>query len=250
MLNLLDASLERFLRQVVPLPERDIEISFDAPDREWGASVTKPTVNLYLWDIRRNVDEVASGMAVGQDAGGRWLRQRPRPRVDCRYLISAWTSDVRDEHALLGSVLAAVLPRSELGVEHLERGYADVRPLPTMKVASAGDDDKSDFWSALGGQLKPGLDLLVTATVDSVLASEAGPPVERYRIGVTDLDGRRRSGAGFAGGTAAAPGAVVRSPRGSAVAGDDGRFVVAAEEGDPLTIEGEAPKTTGRPRKR
>jgi hypothetical protein len=189
-------------------------------------------------------------MELTRDGEGRPQRQRPRPRVDCRYLISAWTSDVRDEHALLGSVLAAVLPRSELGVEHLARGYAEIRPLPTLKVASAGDDDKSDFWSALGGQLKPGLDLLVTATVDAAPATGAGPPVERYRVGVTDRHGGASSEASFVGGTGAAPGTIVRSPRGAAVAGAAGRFVVAAGEGEELTFEGEQPTVQRRTRAR
>jgi hypothetical protein len=191
MLNLLDASIERFLRELVPLPERDVDIAFDAPDKEWGVSVTKPTINLYLWDVRRNVAEAESGTQVVTDAAGQARRTGPKPRIDCRYLISAWTSDVRDEHALLGSVLAAVLPQTEIGEQFLDPRYAGVRPIPAIKVASAGDDDKSDFWSALGGQLKPGLDLLVTATVEAGLDAASGPPVERYRI---DLGGRDGSG--------------------------------------------------------
>lgn len=46
MLHLLDASLETFLRLTVPLPEREIDISFEAPDRDWGARVTRPTVDV------------------------------------------------------------------------------------------------------------------------------------------------------------------------------------------------------------
>lgn len=38
-------------------------------------------------------------------------------------------------------------------------------------------------------QLKPGLDLLVTATVDAARLAAAGPPVERYEIALAGRPG-------------------------------------------------------------
>lgn len=35
MLHLLDESLEHFLRTAVPLPPKEIDVSFEAPDRDW-----------------------------------------------------------------------------------------------------------------------------------------------------------------------------------------------------------------------
>ena len=64
MLHLLDESLEAFLRAAVPLPKREIDVSFDAPDRDWGARVSRPTINLYLWDVRPNLEQRDSGMEV------------------------------------------------------------------------------------------------------------------------------------------------------------------------------------------
>jgi hypothetical protein len=49
--------------------------------------------------------------------------------------------------------------------------------LPTVQLRSGDGTENSDFWSALGGQLKPGLDIVVTATIDAAIAAEAGPPV-------------------------------------------------------------------------
>ena len=57
MLNLLDETLSAFLRKTVPLPAREVDIVFDAPDGEWAAGVSRPTVNLYLWDVRPNLAE-------------------------------------------------------------------------------------------------------------------------------------------------------------------------------------------------
>lgn len=182
MLNLLDTSLEAYLRDAVPLDPGDVDVSFEAPDDDWGAGVTKPTVNLYLWDVRRNDEDRQSGLELAEDDDGRPVRRPSLPRVDCRYLVTAWTTEVGDEHALLGQVLATVLTTGVVPADQLVGAYAEVRPLPTLSVAAQDASNKSDLWSALGGQLKAGLDLIVTATVDAIVTAPAGPPVERYDL--------------------------------------------------------------------
>jgi len=189
MLHLLDETLEAFLRDVVPLPARDVDIAFDAPDGEWSASLsTRPTVDLYLWDIRPNMAEREFGEVIIEEGDGRRYRRDPLPRVDCRYLVTAWTSEVRDEHSLLGDVLAALLLHPVIEAEHLHGPFAEVRPLPALKLRSGDGSENSDFWSALGGQLKPGLDLVVTATLDAALRGPAGPPVEVVESRVAGLE--------------------------------------------------------------
>jgi hypothetical protein len=243
MLNLLDESLETFLRAEVPLSAKAVDLSFEAPDSDWGAGVTKPTVNLYLWDVRRNVEGAQSGFELVEDEDGNKTRQAPKPRVDCRYLVTAWTSEIQDEHALLGQLLATLLTHDFLPEQHLVERYRKVRPLPTLSVASADGKDQSDFWSALGGQLKPGLDLLVTATVDAGVLWEVGPPVDRFGLGIHDTTSEERvSHALFVGGHREAPaGTVVRSPRGSTRLGDDGDFLIRADPGDEVVVDADTP---------
>ena len=183
MLHLLDESLEAFLRAVVPLPARDVDIAFAAPDGEWSATLSsRPTVDLYLWDIRPNLAERDFGETIVEEVDGRRYRRDPLPRVDCRYLVTAWTSEVRDEHSLLGDVLAALLLHPVIDAEHLQGVFASVRPLPTLSLRAGDGTENSDFWSALGGQLKPGLDLVVTVTLDAALRAAAGPPTESIGV--------------------------------------------------------------------
>ena len=183
MLHLLDESLEAFLRAEVPLPAREVDVSFDAPDGEWSAALSsRPTVDLYLWDIRPNLTERDFGEVIVEEADGRRFRRDPLPRVDCRYLVTAWTSEVRDEHSLLGDVLAALLLHPVIKAEHLQGVFASVRPLPTLQLRSGDGSENSDFWSALGGQLKPGLDVVVTVTLDAALRATAGPPTETITV--------------------------------------------------------------------
>ncbi|GAB1641066.1 DUF4255 domain-containing protein [Krasilnikovia sp. MM14-A1259] len=183
MLHLLDETLEAFLRAEVPLPARDVDVAFDAPDNEWSAALsTRPTVDLYLWDVRPNLAERDFGEVVVEEADGRRFRRDPLPRVDCRYLVTAWTSEVRDEHSLLGDVLSAVLLHPVIASEHLQGVFGAVRPLPSLRLRSGDGSENSDFWSALGGQLKPGLDLVVTVTLDAALRAAAGPPTETITV--------------------------------------------------------------------
>jgi Pvc16 N-terminal domain len=182
MLNVLDESLEAFLRVAVPLPRREVDVSFEAPDRDWGARVTRPTVNLFLWDVRRNLADQDAGLELHEASDGRRARRPPLPRIDCRYLVTAWTTEVRDEHSLLGAVLQACLLAPELPGEYLAAAYAEVRPLPSLRVGMPDGSDTADFWSALGGQLKPGLDLILTATVDTVPSWTAGPDIDTYEL--------------------------------------------------------------------
>jgi Pvc16 N-terminal domain len=248
MLHLLDESLEAFLRATVPLGKREVDVSFAAPDRDWAARVSRPTVNLYLWDVRRNLDERDAGMETVIDGNGRPQRRPPLPRIDCRYLVTAWTSEVQDEHSLLGHTLAALLLHNTIEERYLAGSFAQVRPIPTIEVAAAGDGrDNSDFWSALGGQLKPGLDVVVTATVDAALLVAAGPPVDRYTIRAwrkVDEDPAAQEPAvserSFVGGRSASAeaGDVVVTRRGAGRVGANGAFLVPAEPGDEVSVDG------------
>ena len=68
MLHLLDESLETLLRQKMAIGRADVDIAFDAPDNEWSGRITKPTINLFLWDVRRSVDEAESGREKVREA--------------------------------------------------------------------------------------------------------------------------------------------------------------------------------------
>lgn len=234
MLHLLDESLEEFLRAEVPLPRSEIDIVFAAPDKEWSARVSRPTINLYLWDVRRNMSARDLGVETVRDADGRVRQRPPLPQVDCRYLITAWTSDIRDEHALLGATMAALLRVPELDDRYLHEAYRSVKPIPKITLGAGDGRENSDFWSALGGQLKPGLDVTVTATVDINHTQPAGEPVIRYSITTRPSAPREF----VAGRTTAPPGTVVSTPQGVARVTEAGTFLVPGAPGDPLSADG------------
>src|SRR5437660_721399 len=54
MINDLDETLKQLLIQKAQLDPAEVDISFDTPTRDWSTPVTRPTINLYLFDIREN----------------------------------------------------------------------------------------------------------------------------------------------------------------------------------------------------
>lgn len=106
-----------------------------------------------------------------------------------RYLVTVWASEHRDEHQLLGNVTRAVLASGVIPEEFHPPSLElpDQRPL-ALSLSSTSDRKPVDFWSAIDGQLKPGLDVLVTFAVASTLVETADEPAE-VNLGVGDLHG-------------------------------------------------------------
>jgi hypothetical protein len=175
--------VDETLRMVVlrdALNGSDVELSFEAPTKDWTARRNKPTLNLYLYDIREDLDRRAVGYERTLGDDGRVVGRGPPPRrISLSYLVTAWTKRPEDEHRLLSAVLSTFLRFDALPEDVLEGSLAD-QPVPvlvTVALPPAEDRSISELWTALGGELKPSLDLVVTAPIDSGRAVEAGPAV-------------------------------------------------------------------------
>ena len=184
MIQLVDKALEQFLRDAVPLPDTAVDVSFDAPDRTWGAAVTRPTVNIFLYELTRNPNAGRATFIQRRNDGGRIERRPANPVVDLHYLVTAWATEQRDEHQLLGSILACILantalPATSLPEELQESGWI------SLSLASHEKRAPGEFWSALDGRLKPGLEVELSLPMD-VFGWQATAPVAES-VGVNTL---------------------------------------------------------------
>jgi Pvc16 N-terminal domain len=159
-----DRAVERFLRQEVPLDEGAVDVSFETPDRAWGAGLTRPAVNAFLFEVIRDPNWQPGGMQERQGPTGVERRQAP-PVVQLHYLITTWANEYRDEHQLLGSVLEAVLAHSQLPADVLPDRLVGTRC--GLQLASREGRPSGDFWSALDGRLKPGVPIEVSLPVEA-----------------------------------------------------------------------------------
>lgn len=176
------------------LIERDVlngsgvEVVFDAPTKDWAARRNAPTVNVYLYDIREDVKRRHRGMINEYDDAHRVVARRPPGRhFTLSYLVTAWTQRTEDEHRLLSAVLTCFLRHEHLPRDLLSGALAEA-PAP-LAIGMPPPEDRSftDVWSALGGELKPSLDLVITAPLDTARRFAVGPPVrEEASIRVVD----------------------------------------------------------------
>jgi hypothetical protein len=170
-----------------------IEVAFDAPTREWAARRNAPTIDAYLYDIREDVRRRERGAVAIRDDRGTVLKRRQPPRwFQLSYLVTAWTKLPQDEHRLLSAVLATLLPREALPPSELTGSLADLGLTIPLTVAGLHTEARSlaEIWSALGGELKPSLDVVITAPFPAFPEYDAGPPVtEGAGVRVRGMDG-------------------------------------------------------------
>ncbi|MDQ1748199.1 MAG: hypothetical protein QOD07_2462 [Frankiaceae bacterium] len=160
-----DSALESFLRREAALPAHEVEVSFDPPDKTFASSVNRPTLNAFLWDIRRNGAYTSTGLVERRDGDGRLERRGSAPYVDLRYFISAWASDRRDEHRLLGQVLQCLLVHSVMPSEDMPPTMSDLASIG-LRLATRDTRKPDSFWGAIDGKLKTGIEVELTLPVD------------------------------------------------------------------------------------
>lgn len=184
MLHVLDDVLEQHLRKTVPLG-RDIAVSFAMPDREWSTGITRPTVNAFLWDIRREDKRTGSGVELVGNGDAK-TRRLALPRVRVSYFISTWTGDLRDEHVLLGRLLQGLLRVRRLDMDEMPPEFATLGSPIELLINTSETRASKDFWAAVDGKFRPGIDLQVILPVDPGFGTLAGPPTEGIGIKTTD----------------------------------------------------------------
>ena len=212
------------------------DVAFDAPTKEWSSRRNTPTVDLYLYDIREDLEqrEVMWQDIRGDARDPRLITERRPPprRFKLSYLVTAWTQRPEDEHRLLSALLGCFLRHPTMPADALSGTLVETRQPITLNIALPPPQDRSisDVWSALGGELKPSLDLIVNAPFEVKVAIPAGPPVlEEPKFSFAGSDGESDQTAGSA----------ARAAR--------GRRGAAAEDAKPVGAPGlGGPKASGR----
>jgi hypothetical protein len=159
----------------------DVEVVFDAPTKEWAARRNAPTVNLYLYDIREDMRRRVRGQVNEYNERGIVVSRHLPPRhFRLSYLVTAWTQRPEDEHRLLAALLSCFV-RHESVPDDLLAGPLRLGLPVAVTVALPPPEDRSfaDVWSALGGELKPSLDVVISAPIDTGVSYPAGPAVEQ-----------------------------------------------------------------------
>ena len=167
-----DEVLRKMLTREMEIKRNEVEIQFDQPKREWSSRLSKPTLNLFLFDIRENLRlRMAEQYTTTTRPDGNTEVKRNPVRIDLRYLMTAWAKDPEDEHLLLSSALSGILRNPFLPADLLtERLVSQPVPVP-VDIANfqpeVGPVDKfSEIWGVLDNEMRPGILLTVTLSID------------------------------------------------------------------------------------
>jgi hypothetical protein len=161
----IDETLRKLLIREIPIKNGEVDIAFDQPKREWSARLSRPTINLFLHDLRENVKLRQQGQGLEFERAvqaGQVTQKHKAHRVDLHYAITIWTKEPEDEHRLLALTLMALFRHPTL-TSDLPESLQD-QPVPiSLKVAQYDELDKpSDLWNVLDNQQRPLINCVVT----------------------------------------------------------------------------------------
>jgi len=178
MLEELDGSLRDFLRAEVPLRADDVDIDFALPDKEWSSRLSRSTVSLFLFDIRRSTTRSVTGRSV-RERDGVLERLHRAPMIRLRYLLTVWTAEAADEHRVLGDVLRLVAVSGDVPRQYLLGDLVDLENPVELSIGAEDGMRSNDLWGPLGVAPRASLELVVTMPARPPLAAPVAlPPTE------------------------------------------------------------------------
>jgi len=208
MLDDVDVTLRQLLLTTVPGITNPAQVRFQPPDEDWRTYVKTlfiagnpvNALNVYLIDLRENRRLRSNERTTTIGSWDATQTAAPR-RVDCHYLLSAWsptdvtpaTEPALDEHALLYQAALTLSRHDPIVPDDI---FAPGPPppllagevLPLTLLPVEGYLKLAEFWGTMGDKhrLKPCVYFVVTVPLVT-LPSPAGPIVTTLMA-----DGRQR----------------------------------------------------------
>lgn len=173
MIEDLSASLKAlFDLDGVPRELAQADVVFDRPDDKFAPSAS--TLNLFLYDVREDVALRSNEPVRVPRPPDEVSIRPPAMRIACSYLVTAWPvggpESALQEQRLLGLALAVLRGHPILPAQALQGRLKDP-PFP-VALTFAQDDDAlakpGEFWTAIGGRLRPSMTLRATIAIDAV----------------------------------------------------------------------------------
>lgn len=194
MFHDLDITLKKILGDAKAPPElRAAQASFLTPEK--GYAPTERSISMFLYDVKEN-RELRDPVPIVEQKGEAFIRRRPPLRVDCSYLVTAWSTaekevKVKEEHELLGAAFLWLSRFPTIPEEYLTGTLADQPfPPPTLVAQMDGTRNTAEFWSALGIPPRPCFNLVVTIAMDLGVEVPEGWPVATKEIRLTNQRAR------------------------------------------------------------
>jgi len=164
----MDEAVRQLLIRELPITNNEIDIAFEQPKREWSARLNRPTLNLFLYDIREHLKMRGSHQwKVERLPNGTALQRRPPVKIKLSYMITAWATNSDDEHNLLSRALMAFFRQPIMPPELLPDEIREQSSYVELEVSREDTAHKPvDVWTVLDNDLRPSITLMLTVTAD------------------------------------------------------------------------------------
>lgn len=203
VLNAVNLMVRDLIQSRIPTLAGPTQVGFEPPDEHWRTAVMgggEDRLNIYLYEIREDLKYRSNERTTTFQQG--WLHQNRTPeRLDCHYLITAWSPMVYappvseptlEEHTLLYSVITVLLRHRALipnevyapGIvipsgRSLASVPADIREDSLPLDAALADQirDLGDYWGTMRVVWRPTVGLTITIPVIPGPPPILAPPV-------------------------------------------------------------------------
>jgi hypothetical protein len=166
MLVSLHTTLRRMIYERGKTAPEQVDGRFARPPRQWVDGLTAPTLNLFLYEVEENPDFRNVRPRVIK-TGTSATTHMPPARIDLRYIVAAFSSNIVDEQLLLWRTLAVLLKYPALPNELLGEELRALDVSLLTKITRTGEGQPSlDIWSAFEVPPRPALLYTVTAPLD------------------------------------------------------------------------------------
>ncbi|MBA3532238.1 MAG: DUF4255 domain-containing protein [Ardenticatenales bacterium] len=189
MFDKLDEALRKLLIRELPISNNEIDIDFKQPKREWSARLSRPTLNLFLYDVRENnkMRQAQPFWDVEQNGKTATLQRKP-VMINLHYVITAWATEPEDEHRLLGRTLMTLYRHPYIPKDLLPEEIAEAKE-DVIILKSQYDmlDKPSDIWSTIDNQWRPSIPMILTTPL-MPFAPVIEPVVREREVRVGQID--------------------------------------------------------------
>jgi hypothetical protein len=167
MIDDLDEAMRRLLVREMPIKNAEVNIEFDQPKREWSARLSKPTLNLFLHDVRENTTLRQQEWEIERNGKNTATKRRTPIRLDLHYMITAWATEPDDEHRLITRTMMALFRFATLPDDVLpESLQSQPGPIPIRMAQSEELPKPTDLWGVLDNELRPAIGYRVTVSLN------------------------------------------------------------------------------------
>jgi Pvc16 N-terminal domain len=169
------ADINQCLRDLIyaraKLLPSEVDVSFDAPTKDWVNSRVKPAISFFLYDLEENTELRHAALETvsvrGAGGGNIGVKRAPPRRFNLNYMVSAISTVVDDEHHLLWRVMSALLKNPVIPDEFVPESVKRLEIALHGRVSQPDDGPRPiDLWNSLETPPRPALLYVLTVPVD------------------------------------------------------------------------------------